>query len=256
MSFEESFLTLNDCRIRLRRSGSGPTMVYLHGADGAAQIAPFMNKLAERYDLLIPEHPGYGQSDETPWLENIHDLAYFYLDLFDHLELGPVHLVGSSIGGWLAMEIAVRSPQRIRSMTLVGPAGIRVPGVQPGDIFLWSHEQLVRNLFYDPALADRVLSLPVAEADQDIRLKNRHTTALLAWEPRLHDPHLHKWLHRADMPVRIVWGAQDKVMPLACGERLAQLMPHARLQVIDQCGHLPQIEYPDIFCAAVADAAK
>lgn len=256
MSFEESFLTLNNCRIRLRRSGSGPAMVYLHGADGAALIAPFMTRLAERYDLLIPEHPGYGQSDETPWLENIHDLAYFYLDLLDHLELGSVHLVGSSIGGWLAMEIAVRSPQRIRSMTLAGPAGIRVAEAQPGDIFLWSHEQLVRNLFHSPAFVDKVLSMPLTEADQDIRLKNRHTTALLAWEPRLHDPHLAKWLHRANMPVRIVWGAQDKVIPVACGERLAQLMPHAELQVVDRCGHLPQIEHPEVFCAAVAEVAR
>lgn len=256
MSFEESFLTVKDCRIRLRRSGKGPSMVYLHGADGAALIAPFMTRLAEHYDLLIPEHPGYGQSQETDWLENIHDLAYFYLDLFDHLQLKEVHLVGSSIGGWLAMEIAVRSPERIRSMTLVGPAGIRVPEAQPGDIFLWSHEQLVGNLFHNSATVERVLAVPVTEADQDIRLKNRHTTALLAWEPRLHDPHLAKWLHRAKMPVRLIWGAQDKVIPLACGHKLAELLPNASLQVLDQCGHLPQIEYPDLFCAAVSEVAK
>ena len=256
MAFEETFLTVKGCRIRLRRSGSGPSMVYLHGADGAALIAPFMTKLSEQYDLLVPEHPGYGQSEEIDWLENIHDLAYFYLDLFDHLKLGEIHLVGSSIGGWLAMEIAVRNPERIRSMTLVGPAGIRAPGAQPGDIFLWSHEQLVANLFHSRAIVERVLALPVTEADQDIRLKNRHTTALLAWEPRLHDPHLAKWIHRANMPVRIVWGAQDKVMPLAWGQKLVELMPHASLQVFDQCGHLPQIEYPEAFCAAVAEVAK
>ena len=256
MAFEESFLVVDGCRIRLRRGGAGAPMLYLHGADGAPVIQPFMNTLASRYDLLVPEHPGFGQSDEIDWLENIHDLAYFYLDLLDHLKLPEVHLVGSSIGGWLAMEIAVRDPSRVRSMTLVGPAGIRLPDAQPGDIFLWSHEQMVSNLFHNPAIVERVLALPVSEADQDIRLKNRHTTALLAWEPRLHDPHLSKWLHRAKMPVRIVWGAQDKVMPPACGKRLAELMPNATLQLIDQCGHLPQIEHPDAFCAAVAEVAR
>ncbi len=256
MSFEESFLTVAGCRIRLRRAGNGPAMVYLHGADGAALIQPFMHQLAERYQLFVPEHPGFGQSDETPWLENIHDLAYFYLDLFDHLKLSELHLVGSSIGGWLAMEIAVRDPRRIRSMTLVGPAGVRTPDSQPGDIFLWSREQLIKNLFHNPALIEKVLALPVTEADQDIQLKNRHTTALLAWEPRLHDPHLSKWLHRANMPVKILWGAQDKVIPPAWGKRLAELMPRARLQIVEQCGHLPQVEHPEIFCTAVAEVAR
>ena len=120
MAFEESFLVVDGCRIRLRRGGAGAPMLYLHGADGAPVIQPFMNTLASRYDLLVPEHPGFGQSDEIDWLENIHDLAYFYLDLLDHLKLPEVHLVGSSIGGWLAMEIAVRDPSRVRSMTLVG----------------------------------------------------------------------------------------------------------------------------------------
>jgi len=251
MSFQETFITINDCRVRIRRKGQGTPMIYLHGADGAAMIQPFMETLAEKYDLIVPEHPGFGQSDETPWLENMHDMAYFYLDLLDHLQLPAVHLVGSSLGGWLAMEIAIRAPHRVKSMFLSAPAGVRVANDPPGDIFLWSPEQMARNLFHNQALAEKVLAIPLSEEDQNIRLKNRHTTALLAWEPRLHDPCLHKWLHRVKMPVSILWGAQDKIMPLACGEKLKSHMPHAHLQVIDQCGHLPQIEHPGAFCAAV-----
>ena len=85
MSFQETFITLKECRVRIRRKGQGTPMIYLHGADGAAMIQPFMETLAQSYDLIVPEHPGFGQSDETPWLENMHDLAYYYLDLLDHL---------------------------------------------------------------------------------------------------------------------------------------------------------------------------
>jgi pimeloyl-ACP methyl ester carboxylesterase len=135
MSFQETFITINDCRVRIRRKGQGTPMIYLHGADGAAMIQPFMETLAQSYDLIVPEHPGFGQSDETPWLENMHDLAYYYLDLLDHLQLPAVHLVGSSLGGWLAMEIAIRAPHRVKSMFLSAPAGVRVANDPPGGPF-------------------------------------------------------------------------------------------------------------------------
>jgi pimeloyl-ACP methyl ester carboxylesterase len=251
MSFEDSFITVNGCRTHLRRSGRGEPMLYLHGAAGAAAIAPFMETLAADHDLIVPEHPGFGLSDEPPWLENIHDLAYFYLDLLDQLALPSVHLVGSSLGGWLAMEMAVRQPGRFRSLVLVGAAGIRVPDAQTGDIFLWSAEQAARNIYFDQALAEKMLAMPTTPEQQDILLKNRHTMALLAWQPRLHDPFLHKWLHRLDMPVKLMWGAQDKVIPPAFGHALKALIPRAELQLFDQCGHLPQVEWPREFCASV-----
>jgi pimeloyl-ACP methyl ester carboxylesterase len=166
MSFQETFITLKECRVRIRRKGQGTPMIYLHGADGAAMIQPFMETLAQSYDLIVPEHPGFGQSDETPWLENMHDLAYFYLDLLDHLQLPAVHLVGSSLGGWLAMEIAIRAPHRVKSMLLSAPAGVRVANDPPGDIFLWTPEQMARNLFHNQALAEKVLAIPLSEEDQ------------------------------------------------------------------------------------------
>jgi pimeloyl-ACP methyl ester carboxylesterase len=251
MSFEESFITVNGCRTHIRRSGQGEPMLYLHGAAGAAVVAPFMETLGADFDLIVPEHPGFGLSDEPAWLENIHDLAYFYLDLLDQLALTAVHLVGSSLGGWLAMEMAVREPKRFRSLVLVGSAGIRVPDAQPGDIFLWSAEQTARNVYFDQGMAEKVLAMTTAPEQQDTQLKNRHTMALLAWQPRLHDPFLHKWLHRLTMPVKLVWGAQDKVMPLAYGHALKALVPHAELEILEDCGHVPQAERPREFCACV-----
>ncbi len=239
MIFEDSFVEVDGCRTRLRRGGSGKPLLFLHGASGAPVILPFMEKLAARFEVLVPEHPGWGASDEPEWLENIHDAAYFYLDFLKHLNLREVTVVGSSMGGWIAMEMAVRDTARLKSLVLVSPAGIAVPGVQPADIFLLPPEEMVRGLFFDPKLAEERLAQPV---DVDIALKNRHTTARLAWEPRLHDPHLPKWLHRIDVPVKIVWGREDRILPVGLAEPLKKLIPGSELHILDECGHLPHVE--------------
>jgi pimeloyl-ACP methyl ester carboxylesterase len=249
--FSQRFVDIDGCKLNLRRGGSGEPLLYLHGASGAPAVMPFMERLARRFDVLVPEHPGFGLSDEPAWLENIHDLAYFYLDLLRALDLKDVHVVGSSLGGWLALEMAVRDTSRISSLVLVGPAGISVPGIQPGDIFLWSPEQVVRNLFFDQTLAEQRLAEPMTPALLDMTLKNRHTVARLGWEPRLHDPFLPKWLHRIDVPVKIVWGEEDRILPVAYAREFGKLIPKAQVEIVPRCGHLPQAEKPDLFCDIV-----
>jgi pimeloyl-ACP methyl ester carboxylesterase len=247
MTFKQSFVEVDGCRTHLRRGGSGEPLLFLHGASGAPAILPFMEKLAQRFDVLVPEHPGYGLSDEPEWLENIHDVAYFYLDLLRELNLSRVMVVGSSMGGWIAMEMAVRDASRIKSLVLVSPAGISAPGVQPADIFLMPPEDLVRRLFHDQKFAEQRLAEPVTPESVDMSLKNRHTTARLAWEPRLHDPHLPKWLHRIDVPVKIVWGRQDRILPVGIADELKRRMPKAQVHILENCGHLPHAEKVDEF---------
>jgi pimeloyl-ACP methyl ester carboxylesterase len=251
MTFTQSFIEVHGCRVNLRRGGRGKPLLFLHGASGAPVILPFMQKLAERFDVLVPEHPGYGHSDEPDWLENIHDVAYFYLDFLKQLDLRDVMLVGNSMGGWIALEIAVRDTSRLASLVLVSPAGIRAPGVQPADIFLMSDEQLVRGLFHDQKLAEARLAAPVTPEAVDIGLKNKHTTARLAWEPRLHDPFLPKWLHRIDVPVKIIWGKEDRILPVQFLEHFRKWMPRAQTYVIEAAGHLPHAETPDQFVELV-----
>jgi pimeloyl-ACP methyl ester carboxylesterase len=251
MNFKQSFVEIDGCRTHLRRGGSGEPLLFLHGASGAPAIMPFMEKLAERFDVLVPEHPGYGLSDEPEWLDNIHDAAYFYLDFLRKLDLGKTIVIGSSMGGWMAMEMAVRDTSRIKSLVLVSPAGISAPGVQPADIFLMPQEELVRRLFHDPKLAEARLAEPVTPESIDIGLKNRHTTARLAWEPRLHDPHLPKWLHRIDVPVQIIWGQQDRILPVAFVDELKRLLPKAKVHVMPNAGHLPHAEKAQEFCDLV-----
>lgn len=235
-------LTIRDCRITLRRAGSGEALLYLHGAGGGSVWTPFFDLLAQDFDVLVPEHPGFGASDMPDWFDNIHDLAYFYAQFLREQKLDKVHLVGHSIGGWLAMEMAVRDPGRFASLTLVSSAGIHVKGAPKADIFLWSYEEAMANAIFDPKIREMVLSRPRTPDDIDAQLKNSFATARIGWQPRLYDPHLAKWLHLIDVPTHVFWGAEDKVIPPAYADALASLIPGAGRTILPGCGHLPQLE--------------
>ncbi len=172
-----SMVTIRDCSIRLMRGGSGSPLLFLHGGSGAGAWLPFLSDLATRFDVLVPEHPGFGASDIPPWLDNVADLANFYLDLLDALDLEGVHLVGHSLGGWIAAELAVRNTSRLASLTLAAASGIHVKGVEQVDIFLSSDEQRIRDLFHDQKLAEGVLTIALRAEAEDAGLKNRMTTA-------------------------------------------------------------------------------
>jgi pimeloyl-ACP methyl ester carboxylesterase len=237
--------------VKVMRKGRGAPLVVLHGAAGAGAWLPYMDKLAGSFDVVVPEHPGYGGSDMPDWLDTVHDLAYFYLDFLQKLELEGVHLVGLSLGGWLAAELAVRNTGRLASLTLVGSAGLYVKDVPQVDLFLRSDEQRIRDLFHDQSLADAALAQALAPALEDVNLKNRLTTAKLVWQPRGYDPHLHKWLHRIDVPTLLLWGGADKLYPAPYAEAFRRLIPGSRAVVFGDCGHMPNIEKPDDFVAEV-----
>jgi len=239
------------CSVNVMRGGKGPPLLFLHGAAGAPVWLPFMSSLSEHHDVIVPDHPGFGRSETPDWLDQLSDLAYFYLDFLETLGLEQVHLVGHSLGGWIAAEIAVRNTRRLRTLTLVSAAGVHVNGVPKGDIFVWSQEERIRNLFVDQRFADQRLSQPVTEEQGDIAIKNELRTADLAWQPRFHDPQLRKWLHRIDVPTLIVWGDGDKIFPKPYGEAYHRLIKGSRLEVLPACGHLPQVEKADDFVGLV-----
>jgi pimeloyl-ACP methyl ester carboxylesterase len=248
--YSTSVVAVRGCRIRLMRGGAGSPLVVLHGASGAGWL-PFMEQLSQKFDVIAPENPGFGESDTPDWLDNIHDLAYFYLDLLDQLKLNGVHLVGLSLGGWIAAELAVRSKQRLASLTLAGAAGLYVAGVEQIDAFLRTDQQRLRDFFYDPKRADEMIARVLRPELEDIALKNRTTVAKLTWQPRSHDPHLHKWLHRIDVPTLLIWGENDRMFPKEHALAYQELIPGAKLAIVPQCGHVPQIEKPDVFVAEI-----
>lgn len=249
-NYSASVVAVRGCRIRLMRGGAGEPLLYLHGASGASWL-PFLDKLSQNFDVIAPEHPGFGESDTPDWLDNIHDVAYFYLDLLAALELESVHLVGNSLGGWIAAEIAVRSTQRLASLTLAGASGLHVAGVEQLDSFLVTDEARLRGFFHDPKKAEEMIARVLSAEAEDTTLKNRAIVARLSWQPRSHDPHLHKWLHRIDVPTLLIWGDTDRLFPKEHALAYRRAIPGAKLVVIPKCGHVPQIEQPDAFVAAL-----
>jgi len=248
--YSTSVVVVGGCRVRLMRGGAGHPLFILHGATGASW-PPFMQKLAQHFDVIAPEHPGFGESDTPDWLDTIHDLAYFYLDLLAQLKLDKVNLVGLSFGGWVAAELAVRSTERLASLTLAGAAGLHVPGVAQMDPFLCTDEQRLRDFFHDQDKAKEVIARALRPELEDVALKNRTTVAKLTWQPRSHDPHLHKWLHRIDVPTLLVWGDHDRMFPKEHALAYQRSIPGAKVVIVPECGHVPQIEQPEAFAAAI-----
>ena len=167
----ERMIEVGGDKLRLMEAGSGAPVLYLHGA-GGANWYPLLEMLSESWHVLAPEHPGFGRSSIPEWMVSVGDLAFFYLDLLGALDLDGVHLVGHSLGGWTAAEIAIRNTARLKSLTLMAPAGVASPEEPFGDIFLWSPEEHARNSFFEPHLvAERLNAL--AGVDVDVMLQNR-----------------------------------------------------------------------------------
>src|ERR1044071_6543097 len=173
MPAQTTELRVRDVRIKLPRAGSGPTVLFLHGAGGVPQWLPFFDRLAEDYELLVPEHPGFGGSDDPPWIRSMPDLAMFYLDLVEEAGLDCIHVIGNSLGGWLAAEILIRDRARFRSLVQLAPAGIRVKGVPCGDNFIWGPEEALRNLYYDQSFADGILAVKPSGGTREFWLTTR-----------------------------------------------------------------------------------
>src|SRR5216683_6714564 len=252
MPHSTEMITVAGATIRLLRVGSGSPLVFLHGAGGHTGWMAFLEELSQRFAVFAPEHPGFGQSDDPPWLDRIDDLAYFYLDLLKALGLDRVHLIGTSLGGWIAAELAVRNTARLASLTLVGAVGITADGEPIPDIFRMPDDENLRRFYADQERAARRLA-DLAKADMSIAAKNRATVMQLAYRPRFHNPGLAKWLHRIDVPTLLLGGAEDGLVPPKFGEAYQALILGSRLVVLPQAGHAPFDEQKDAFLAAFLD---
>jgi pimeloyl-ACP methyl ester carboxylesterase len=232
--------------------GEGPPLLFLHGGDYVLQNKPFLERLGRRWRVLAPRHPGFGRSPRPDSFRTIHDLAYCYLDLLDQEDLREVVLVGSSFGGWIALELAVRSLARIRRLVLIDSVGVKFGGREErdiADIYALSEEELRRRTFFDPAaVMPDYAQLPDEEVAAVVR--DRWATALYAWRPYMHDPALLQWLHRVRVPSLVLWGDSDGIVTPEYGRKLAAALPAASFVLIANAGHYPQIERP----AAVAEA--
>ncbi|HXQ49980.1 MAG TPA: alpha/beta fold hydrolase [Stellaceae bacterium] len=248
----ESILELDGCRLLLRRAGHGAPLLFLHGANGFPGWLRFFDALSDRFEVIAPDHPSFGRSSTPDWLDEVGDLAYFYLDLIDALGLDGVHLVGHSMGGWIACELAVRSAARLKTLTLIDAAGIRIKGKPIADILVMDREDVVRAAFADPKMIEMQLAMSLTPAMQEQLALNRVAAARLAWQPRFFNPHLRKWMHRIAVPTRIVWGDRDGIIPPDYAAAFQALIPGSTVVMVAGTAHSPHVEKPEAVLDAIA----
>lgn len=247
---EYTTIRVRSTSLRMLRAGQGAPLLLLRGDDASDGWRDYMDRLSQSFDVIAPEHPGFGGAQMPDWLNGVPDMANFYLDLIDALDLDNVSLMGLGLGGWIAAEMALRVRGRLASLTLVNAAGLKLPGVGGVDLFLADEEQGIRAKFVDAAKAEAEIAYKLTPESEDARIANQMVIAQLAWSPRWHDPALARWLHRAALPALVVWGEQDRLFPLAYAHEWVRLLPDAALSVIAGCGHTPQIERPEEFIGA------
>jgi len=249
----EEFLDLAGGRVRLLRGGVGEPVLFLHAAGGGGWH-PFLDQLAGRgFEVIAPDHPGFGKSDEFPEYTGVDDLVFHYLDVLDALGLARPHVIGNSFGGWIAAELALFRPERVGTLSLLSAAGLRIPEHPVADLFLMNPATQVATLFHTPPPAPAVD--PDAAPDLDaIIAAHREATALarFTWSPYMSDRKLLGRLHRITARTLVVAPDDDRVIPVEHARRYAELIPNATYTEVADCGHAMYFERPDEFTAHVA----
>jgi pimeloyl-ACP methyl ester carboxylesterase len=248
------FVELNGKKIQVTLGGAGKPLVYLHSAGGETDWLPFHEALAKSFRVMAPAAPGFALSTGLDQIDDIHDLAWHTIDLLEALKLEHVPLVGFSLGAWLAAQVAIYRPSLVSRLVLVNAAGLRLPEAPMAELFIDDLDDLRELLFHDPRDPAAELALPSSLEDPRILhwLRAREATARLGWNPYLHDPKLPLHLHRIECPTLVLWGREDKLIPLAHGKHYAASIPNARLEALDRCGHMLPFEQPKAFAAQVA----
>ena len=244
-----------DVDLELFESGQGSPVLFLHGAGGFAPQQPFVAPLSAKHRLIAPSHPGFGKSSLPEWLDSIDDIAHIYLEWLDTLGLKQLDIVGCSIGGWIAAEIATKVPDRVRKLVMVSPVGVKTGSTDKldiPDIFAMPQSDVDKLLYHDPAK-----SAPDTKTMTDDELaamfRNRETLALLVWEPWMHNTKLKRRLHRVKSPALFIRGGSDGLVSDAYLKAYAGLLPNARTLTIPAAGHAPHLEQPEALASAILE---
>ncbi len=265
-------ITICNTQIEMLKGGSGDPLLILHGTDGSLGWLKYAQELAEEFTVYIPSHPGFGNSEKPEWIQSMTDLTFFYSWLIEELQLENCNVMGFSIGGWLTAELLSVSPNLFNKAILVDSAGIKPQNKDIVDIFLLTPQQvaelMVKNVNNVPEF-EKVFGDSEAPSGtyyitgstgnfnpQYIADKNRETAVRLCWKPYMFDPKLQHTLNRVNKPVQIIWGANDALIPLECARMFHSSIPNSQLNIIDDCGHLPQMEQTDKFIKIVNDFLK
>ena len=252
MALNKTKMEFGGVPLEVSRKGSGPPLLLLHGGGGPMMGLPFTDKLAKNFEIIAPTHPGFGGTRAPDHFDGMEDLKYFYLDLLDALDINDAVLMGISMGGWLAAELATISCAQFSKLVLVDAVGVKIGGPTDRDIVdVWGipPEEATRIMWHDPEKAPKMGGLS-DEAISEIAA-NRIALGLYTWEPYMHNPKLTHRIHRISVPTLVIWGASDGLVKPDYGQAYAKLIKGAKFVAISEAGHSPHVEQPEAFLSQV-----
>lgn len=268
----ETFVDTPNGKIQVFRGGSGPPLVYLHSAGGETVLA-FLEDLAQDHDVVVPVFPGFGESEGLEHIDTMEDAVFHLLDLWELLRLDdpaqdPPTVVGVSLGGWMALELLTRYPDKASRLVLVNPVGIHLDDAPYSELFGRPPNELAEMLFTDQshpiAATMHAMGDFAGDVGRDTEIplemvlpmwRAISATAKVGWDPYLHNPKLRARLRRVTVPTLVVAGADDGLVPTAVPETYAAELPDARLEVWDDAAHWLQVEHPERIAALVREFA-
>ena len=256
-TFAEEFIDAAGVRVQLRRGGAGTPLLVLHSELGVPGWLRAHAQLARHFAVHVPSLPGFGRSARPEWIGSVRDLAAWVTWFVRDLKLSqPLPVIGLSLGGWIAAEIATMNSALFTKMVLVGAAGLKPEEGQVWDYFMHSSREAFAQAFCDPGQSPeyaRYYGRAWTPEDEAQAEQNREMAARLLWKPYMRSHTLAGLLPGIATPTLVVWGREDAIIPLNVGQRYLRAIPGATAKILDRCGHLPDMEQPDAFVQVVLD---
>ena len=233
--------------LTIEERGDGQPFLLLHGGAGPQSVAAFAQLLAEKDSprVLTPTHPGFGGTPRPNGLHSVAGLAALYVGLLDDVGLEGVTVIGNSVGGWIAAEMALLHSPRVSSIVLLDAVGVEVEGHPVADVSGLSVPEIQALSFHDPT-PFRVDPATIPDAQKAIMSANGETLAVYAGSPAMVDPSLLDRLGGIAIPTLVLWGDSDQIVDPAYGQAYAAAIDGARFEVLPATGHMPQMETPDL----------
>jgi pimeloyl-ACP methyl ester carboxylesterase len=232
---------------------TGHPVLWLHGLYGPSYDMPVVERLAERYRVIVPTFPGFAHSERPDECDTADDLVHLCLGLLEAEGVQDATVVGCSFGGWIAAEAAVWRPERIGRLILVDALGIRVGGPTDrdiADIFVVGFEKRRALLFHQP-LKGGPLPPDLSEEELMARLRSEEASVVYGWEPYMCNPKLRQRLRSVAMPACVIWGEEDRIVSTSYGRAFAEALPNSSFELLPNAGHNAHVEEPDAFLHVV-----
>ena len=251
----EETIRVGATSLHLLRGGSGRPALVLHGMEGPEGWLRFHEQLSQQSEVIAPSHPGFGASERPDWMETITHQALYYEWFLRDAGFEQVDLIGFGIGGWIAAEMAAMCSHNLSHLVLIDAAGIRPHETGITDVFIQRWRDIVEQCIEDPEAEEfrRIYDASPVVDFGGPREAGRSMTMRMCFRPYMYSPSLEAVLRGVRTPALVVWGARDRIIPVECAHRYQDAIPAARLQILDDCGHWPHFEKPDLLADVVSN---